>query len=90
MIDGYQEYDSFQRNNREGLINYRKLTRTLFRIILVGLIVASCTQSVSWLGQVGIDTGAVKRYTPPRDNYYDRSNNTYTDTDVIYPDEDTY
>ena len=46
----------------------RKWLRLIFRLALIGLIVGSCTQTITWLGQVGIKTTS----RPPRyPSYYD-------------------
>ena len=34
----------------------RKWVRLFFRLALIGLTVGSCTQCITWLGQVGINT----------------------------------
>lgn len=78
-------------------INYRRWARLFFRLSLIALIVASCTQSIAWFGNVGMTSG--RRYKPSyyynNDNhYYQRSSTRYEPTDeiedvsedVAYPD----
>ena len=56
-------------------INFRKWTRFIFRLLLVGLIVSSCVQSLTWMGHIGMETDP--KYAPIRHHYYD---DEYTNT----------
>lgn len=85
-------------NKGKKSINYRRWTRLFFRLSLIGLIVASCTQSVTWLGDIGMTSG--RRYRPSYynsdDTYYRQSNSTrykpideiedIPEEEVLYPD----
>ncbi len=57
-------------------IQWRKLFRLFFRLSLIGLIVGSCTQSVSWLGEMS--TRSSRRYIP---NYYQQNSYQYQKDD---------
>lgn len=57
----------------------RKWFRLIFRLALIGLIMGSCTQTITWLGQVGIkSTSRPPRYPSSYD--YDYSYDEYTNT----------
>ena len=85
-------------NNNKKHINYRRYARFIFRLALIVLIVGSCTQSVTWFGQVGMTSG--RRYKPSYyhsdDTYYRQSNSTrykpvdeiedVPEEEVLYPD----
>lgn len=42
--------------------NIRSFVRFLFRFCLIGLIVGSCTQSISWLGEMANDSASKNGY----------------------------
>ena len=78
----------------------RKFLRLMFRLALVFLIPASCVQSVTWLGQIGIKTTERPRIRPAYDYDFDEYTNIQrsstretpsddvaeADNDVPYPD----
>lgn len=68
ILDLIEEHKKERAKKLRKPINYRKITRMVFRLLLVGLIMASCTQSITWLGDVA--TNATPRYHPPKSYYY--------------------
>jgi hypothetical protein len=58
------------------VIQWRKLFRLFFRLALIALIVGSCTQSISWLGEMGMSSS--RRYKP---DYYRQHNYQYRNYD---------
>lgn len=86
----YNDYDdygiSFMRSRKPKkprkpiVIQWRKLFRLFFRIALIALIVGSCTQSISWLGETSMSSS--RRYKP---NYYHHNSYQYqNDEEVEY------
>ena len=77
----------------------RKWFRLIFRLALIGLIVGSCTQTITWLGQVGIKTTSRPPRYPSYYDYDEYTNNqrsstrstptedvTDVDDDITYPE----
>ena len=58
---------------------WRKSCRLVFKLCLIGLIVGSCTQSFTWLGEVTTGKSSSSKQTNYRYNDYDESCNTYHD-----------
>lgn len=86
----YNDYDdygiSFMRPRKPKkprkpiVIQWRKLFRLFFRLAIIALIVGSCTQSISWLGEMSMSSS--RRYKP---NYYHRNSYQYqNDEEVEY------
>ena len=82
----YNDYDdygiSFMRPKKPKkprkpiVIQWRKLFRLFFRLAIIALIVGSCTQSISWLGEMGMSSS--RRYKP---DYYRQHNYQYRNYD---------
>jgi hypothetical protein len=75
-------------------IDPRKLTRNIFRFLLVGLIVSSCVTSVAWFGEMTNSPYDAKRYRPQYQSYpnynhdfYDSRENTRPPVDDEYEEE---
>ena len=66
----------------------RKFLRYMFRLALVLLIPASCVQSVTWLGQVGIKTTERPRVRPTYYYDYDDYTNVQRSSTRETPSED--
>ena len=89
----YENYDDYgfssikpkksnrvKRPSKPIVIQWRKLLRLFFRIALIALIVGSCTQSISWLGETSMSSS--RRYKP---NYYRHNSYQYqNDEEVEY------
>jgi hypothetical protein len=58
------------------VIQWRKLFRLFFRLAIIALIVGSCTQSISWLGEMSMSSS--RRYKP---DYYRQHNYQYRNYD---------
>ena len=58
------------------VIQWRKLFRLFFRLALIALIVGSCTQSISWLGEMSMSSS--RRYKP---DYYRQHDYQYRNYD---------
>jgi len=59
--------------------NIRSFVRFFFRFCLIGLIVGSCTQSISWLGEMANDRASKnRRYynSTERSDYTPETTNT--------------
>ena len=82
----YNDYDdygiSFMRPRKPKkprkpiVIQWRKLFRLFFRLALIALIVGSCTQSISWLGEMSMSSS--RRYKP---DYYRQHDYQYRNYD---------
>lgn len=57
--------------------NLRKFYRMLFRLCLIGLIVASCTQTFTWFGEVSIGKTSTSEQRDYHHNDYDEYGSTY-------------
>lgn len=89
----YNDYDDYgisfvklrkskkvKKSRKPIVIQWRKLFRLFFRLALIALIVGSCTQSISWLGEMSMSSS--RRYRP---NYYHHNSYQYqNDEEVEY------
>jgi hypothetical protein len=66
----------------------RKWFRLIFRLALIGLIVGSCTQTITWLGQIGIKTTERPRVRPTYYYDYDDYSNVQRSSTRETPSED--
>ena len=82
----YNDYDDYgisfmrpkkpKKPSKPIVIQWRKLFRLFFRLAIIALIVGSCTQSISWLGEMRMSSS--RRYKP---DYYRQHNYQYRNYD---------